>query len=269
MRPLKVFTFSLIFTLVIHADSIYNKIYREHKIVIGISKSYPPLNIINPEGRIGVEIKMIESLSEFMDVKIELLPLDVSEYVAAIQNGKVDMVIAGMSRSMERSKKIWFSRPYLTIHPAGLVDNRILRKTEFGEDIQSQPVTDLWELKKYNNVEFGIKTGSIYSDLVKNEFSGAAIVNFNNNEEGINLLYDFKINVLIHDSLYLEYLVRKNPALGKSFTLLKANQLDEYLCIGLPFGDSILKNQVDTWLDELIRTKKIKEWVEKFSNYEN
>lgn len=250
-------------------QSNFKKIKTEKIITVGIPKNYPPLNFTFNNNRIGIEMEMINHLAQYLDVKVNVVPLDVSDYVNAIETGKVDIVIAGMSRSLERSKSIWFSIPYLSLHPAVLVDNRILKKTAFGEDIEEKPVNDLWELKNFNNIAFAIKKGSIYQELFNTKFPENNKKIITTNEEGLELLLNYEVNAFVHDSLYFDYLLRKNPAIEKSFKLLKANDHVEYLSIGLPFGDNILKNQIDIWINEIIRTKKMDEWIKQFNADEN
>ncbi|MDH4201008.1 MAG: transporter substrate-binding domain-containing protein [Spirochaetia bacterium] len=246
-------------------QNIYNKIILQKTMAIGISQNYPPLNILDKNGqRNGIELEMIQSLAAFLDVKPVLVPLNVQDYVKALEEGRVQLIIAGMSRDLERSKKIWFSAPYLSIYPAALVDNRLIRSTKFGQDIEELPVENLRDLNKAGKLSFIVKEGSIYESLIKNEFNSNKFIRVSSNEEGLEFLNDFKANAFLHDSLYLEYLLKENPGLRKSFTLMRTLNRDEYLCVGIPFGEIILKNQIDAWIAEIIRTKKINQWVDQY-----
>lgn len=261
--------FYIISTTATYSQTVYNKIIQQKTIVIGISQNYPPLNIPGSNGeRSGVEMEMIKSLAEFLGVKPVLVPLSVNEYVKSLEGGKVDLIIAGMSRNLERSGKIWFSDPYLTVYPAALVDNRLIRTTKFGQDIEESPVVNLRDLNKSGKLSFIVKDGSIYEYIVQYEFHSNNFVKVLNNEDGLKLLNDFKANAYLHDSLYLDYLLKDHTGLNKSFTLMRAMNRDEYLCVGIPFGDIILKNQVNVWIAELIRTGTLNHWLNKYLSHE-
>ncbi len=103
---------------------IYDSIRHSGKLRIGISRFYPPLNNTRKENGVlvhyGAELKMGESLADFLGVKPEFISLDVPDYIPAITHRKVDVIIGGLSRNLERGKKIWFSHAYLNITPAAL-----------------------------------------------------------------------------------------------------------------------------------------------------
>jgi ABC-type amino acid transport substrate-binding protein len=69
----------------------------------------------------------------------------------------------------------------------------------------------------------------------------------------------------VHDSLYLQQQHQMHPAYSGSYTLLQGGTRHEHLCIGLPFGDAILKNQIDIFIIEMKRLGKIDQWLEKYS----
>ena len=74
-----------------------------------------------------------------------------------------------------------------------------------------------------------------------------------------------KVNGFVHDSLYLEYLYNTNGSYRSSYKLLKGGKVTEKLCIGLPFGDIILKNQVDLFIAEMKRQGQITEWLKNYN----
>jgi len=248
----------------LNSQSAYNVITKEKTVTIGIAWNYPPLNILEDGARSGIEMEMINSLAEFLGARAILVPLKVSEYVKALEDGRVQLVIAGMSRNLNRASRIWFSDPYISAYPAALLDSRLVQTTKFGQDIEEAPPTNLWDLNQAGALSFIVKEGSVYEDLVKSELHSENFVKVSSNEEALQLLRDFKANAFLHDSLYLEYQLKHNPGMNKSFMLLRAVDRDEQICVGLPFGDVVLKNQVNTWIAELIRTKKIHRWIEKY-----
>ncbi len=243
--------------------AVYSSIMREKKVRVGISKDYPPLNFKAGAG--GAEIEMIRRFGEFLGVGVELVPLDVEEYADAIRKRRVDMVIAGFSRNLERGRAIWFSKPYMTVTPGVLADGRSIPQTRFGEQFERAPVSTIWDLKRMPDFRFAVKKGSAYQQILESSFSDMPRVLVGTNEEGLDMLQKGAVDGFVHDSLYLEHLYGNSAKLRSSFVLLKGGGRTESLCVGLPFGDSVLKTQVDYFIDEIIRLGLMDEWLKKYS----
>ncbi len=242
---------------------VYSSIMKEKTVRVGISKDYPPLNFNG--GARGAEIEMIRRFGDFLGVRVILVPLEVEEYAAAIQARRIDMVIAGFSRNLERGRVIWFSKPYISVTPGVLADSRSIPQTRFGEQFEQAPLSSIWDLTRLPNFRFAVKKGSSYQHLLETTFPDMRRVIVVSNEEGLDLLRKGAVDGFVHDSLYLEYLYGNSAKLRNAYVLLKGGGRFEHLCVGLPFGDVILKNQVDMFIDEITRMGLVEEWLKKYS----
>jgi len=241
---------------------VYQKIIKSGEVTIGISKHYPPLNF--DAGRKGVDIELARELGKFLGAKVRLVPLEVTDYVPSLTNGKIDVLMAGLSRNLPRGKKIWFSEPYITLTPAVLAGKRSLPQTKYGEEFEEAPIKTLWDLERLSRFKYAVKKGSSYEDLLKQKMPGAPVVYYKTNEEGLTLLEKGKVDGLVHDSLYLQHLYNTGSKFRSQYTLLQGGNQVEKICLGLPFGDIILKNQVDIFVLELLRLGVIEVWLEKY-----
>ena len=83
------------------------------KIKIGTEGAYPPWNGMNAAGELeGAEIDLVFDLCARMNAECELVAQDWDGIIPALQNGKYDAIIAGMSITTERMKVINFSQGY-------------------------------------------------------------------------------------------------------------------------------------------------------------
>ncbi len=90
------------------------------KIRIGTEGAYPPWNNMNAAGELeGAEIDLALDLCERMNAECEFVAQDWDGIIPALQNGKYDAIMAGMSITEERMEKIDFSIGYMT-EPASL-----------------------------------------------------------------------------------------------------------------------------------------------------
>lgn len=248
---------------VVEGADAYNRIAAKKEIRIGISRHYPPLNFKG--GKSGLEMEMARELGRFLNVKVTLVKLPVSEYVSALKSNRVDIILAGFSRNLKRGRVIWFSKPYLSVTPGVLARKSALPQRRFGDEFEERPVSSIWDLKSLTRFSFAVKKGSAYEELLKEHFPNMKRVIVKSNDEGIRLLKKGRVKGFVHDSLYLKYLHGTSASLRSRYRLLEGGDQKEEICIGLPFGDVVLKNQIDLFVDEMIRTGRIRSWLEKYN----
>ena len=83
------------------------------KIKIGTEGAYPPWNGMNAAGELeGAEIDLVFDLCARMNAECELVAQDWDGIIPALQNGKYDAIMAGMSITEERMQVINFSQGY-------------------------------------------------------------------------------------------------------------------------------------------------------------
>jgi len=83
------------------------------KIKIGTEGAYPPWNGTNAAGELeGAEIDLVFDLCARMKAECELVAQDWDGIIPALQNGKYDAIMAGMSITEERMQVINFSQGY-------------------------------------------------------------------------------------------------------------------------------------------------------------
>ena len=241
----------------------YRDIIQKKALRVAVSMDYPPLNF--NAGEKGVEVEMARGLGAFLGVEVRLVPLPVGRFTAALEQREVDAVIAGYSRSLARAKTVWFSEPYLSVTPAVLADSRSIPQTSYGAEFEQPPIRTIWDLKRLTDFRFAVKKGSAYEDLLAAEFPDMARVVVSSNEEGMDLLRKGAVNGFVHDSLFLEYLYGTSAKLRSTYVLLSGGPRIEKICVGLPFGDTVLKQQVDTFIQETLRLGRVEEWLARYS----
>ena len=99
------------------AGSTFNNILKKEELVAGITGTQPPLNATDKDGKIiGFDADLARAISASMDVKLMISKMSFAELMPALVGGKVDMIISGMTMTLERNKKGLLSAP--TMSPA-------------------------------------------------------------------------------------------------------------------------------------------------------
>ena len=132
------------------------------KIKIGTEGAYPPWNGTNAAGELeGAEIDLAKDLCARMNAECELVAQDWDGIIPALQNGKYDAIIAGMSITDERMKVINFSQGYAN-EPASF------------SVLKSSPLATLQSAGKVN-MDALDSTSSALLDSLKSTLSGKVV----------------------------------------------------------------------------------------------
>ncbi len=100
-----------VLALVFAAGTVQAKDWK--KIRVGVEGAYPPFSYVTPEGELaGFDIDIAKALVAAMGKDIELVPQDWDGIIPALLARKYDAIIASMSITEERKKKVAFSNKY-------------------------------------------------------------------------------------------------------------------------------------------------------------
>jgi polar amino acid transport system substrate-binding protein len=133
---------------------------------IGTSGSYPPLSFKQDGKLAGMEIALAEVVSAQLKIKTRFIEVPLDELIPALNSGKIDVIMSGLSITEERSRKVLFTDPYMEIGQMGII--RIDDLVEW-----SQPRTLLTKGKK-----IGVKKGTTGEQFVDNDLPKAYVVRF-------------------------------------------------------------------------------------------
>jgi polar amino acid transport system substrate-binding protein len=82
-------------------------------LVVGTSADYPPYESIDASGNfVGFDMDLVRAVGEKLGVEVEIQDMPFDTLIAAVQEGKIDAVIAAMQATAERDKMVDFTIPY-------------------------------------------------------------------------------------------------------------------------------------------------------------
>lgn len=177
-------------------------------IRIATEGAYAPWNFTNASGELdGFEVELMHELCERMNAECELMAQAWDGIIPALEAGRYDAIMAGMSITEERRKVISFSRAYATtpaifvapkgtaVAMAGLAEDR-LDLDEVSED--ERVLLDQVEAT-FAGLTIGVQTATIHENFIR-EFIPSAEVSTYDTQENLDLdLEAGRIDVALAD----------------------------------------------------------------------
>jgi polar amino acid transport system substrate-binding protein len=95
-----------------HADDLAT-IRQRGTLLVGVKTDYPPFGFRLPSGEIvGIEPALAADVAKSLGVKLELVPVSISNRIALLRQGKVDLLIATMNDTLARRQEVTVVKPF-------------------------------------------------------------------------------------------------------------------------------------------------------------
>ena len=165
------------------------QIKKNKKLVVATSPDYPPFEFMVSEGGkskiVGADIDLAQKIADKLGVELELKAMDFDALVPALQAGKVDMVITGMTPNEKRKKAVDFSDIYFKGENAVIVNAKDagkftsedqLKKAKLGVQKGSTQETYVKDNLKVTNYKALVAVPDLIADM-KNGNIDAVVLN--------------------------------------------------------------------------------------------
>ena len=161
----------------------FKRVLERGKVVVGVKADYKPWGFRDSSGKlIGMEIDMAQDVADALGVELEMVPVQSSNRMQFLQQGKIDLMIATMSDKANRRKIIGVPDPNYYTSGTNVLGKKGVVK-QWG-DLKGKPVCG--------------KQGAFYNKVVSQRY-GAKIVAFVNNAEAKQALRDGKCIAWVYD----------------------------------------------------------------------
>lgn len=84
------------------------------KLVMATNAAFEPYEFIENEKIVGIDADMAQAVCDILGYELEISDMEFDSIITAVQSGKADIGVAGMTVTEERLKNINFTDPYTT-----------------------------------------------------------------------------------------------------------------------------------------------------------
>ncbi len=219
------------------------------KLIMSTNASFPPYEMVADDGSFeGIDVEIAGAIADKLGLELVIDDMDFNGALLAVQNGKSDIVMAGVSVTEDRKLVMNFSNSYATgVQVVIVKEGSDVTMDNLGEKmIGCQAAT----------------TGYIYaSDTPENGGYGEDHVTaYDNGASAVQALLNGQVDCVIIDSAPAKEYVAANPGL----TILEGAWVEEEYAIGLNKDNTALLDAVNQALDELTKDGTIQSIIDKY-----
>ena len=218
------------------------------KLIMSTNAEFPPYESTDDDGNfIGIDIEIAQAIADKLGLELVIDDMGFDAALLAVQQGKSDIVMAGVSVTDDRELVMDFSVSYATGVQVVIIKE--------GSDVNMDNLGE-----KMIGTQLGT-TGYIYaSDTPDNGGYGEDhVIGFDNGMTAVQALMSGSVDCVIIDKAPAMEYVAANPGL----TILKGNWVEESYAIGVDDGNTALQAAINDALNALIADGTVQQIIDK------
>jgi len=221
------------------------------KIIIGVKEDSKPFGFVKDGIYQGFDIDIAKEISKNIfneedEKHIEFVPVKASERIYALNDGKVDIIIATLSINERRRQIIDFSVPYYVA----------------GQTLMLPQLSKVTSIEQLNGKNIAVVLGTTGEKTVRMLAPNANAVGAMNYKEAFKFLSSGSVSAILADDSLLYGLLSEN----RGYKLLNSRYTEEFYAVGLRRGKEnlALKNKINGTLKELQNNGRLNRIKEKW-----
>ena len=214
------------------------------KLTMATNAAFPPYEMTTDAGEFeGIDIETAQAIADKLGLELQIDDMDFDAALLSVQQGKADIVMAGVTVTDERKAVMDFSDSYATGIQSIIVPE--------GSDIASPD--DLAGKK------IGTQRGTTGYIYCTDDFGEDAVVAYDSGLTAVQALNNGQVDAVVIDNAPAKEYVAANPGLK----VLETSYAEEDYAIGMAKGSS-LEDAVNAALEELKADGTLQAIVDKY-----
>ena len=204
---------------------------QEGKLIMSTNAAFPPYEMTDDNGNVvGIDADIAAAIAEKLGLELVIDDMDFDSALLAVQQGKSDMVMAGVSVDPEREAVMDFSTSYATGVQVIIVKE--------GSDVT---------LDNLGDQLIGTQRGTTGEIYCTDDYGADHVAAYDNGISAVQALMNDQVDCVVIDQAPALEFVAANPGL----TVLETAYANEDYAIGVNKGNTALLDAINTALAEL------------------
>ena len=220
------------------------------ELVMATNAEFPPYEYHEGGEIIGIDVEIAQAIAEKLGKTLKIEDMNFDSVIAAVQTGKADIGVAGLSVTEDRLVNVDFTDTYATTYQVIIVkeDSTIAAKADLKDKtigVQENTTGDL-----------------LISD--DEELGDVVVDRYKKGTEAVQALLQNKADAVVIDQATAEVFVQQTEGLK----ILPTEYTIEHYAIAVAKDNTELKDSINEALNELKESGELQEIVDKYISAE-
>lgn len=216
----------------------------EGKLTMSTNAQFPPYEMTTDDGGFeGIDVEIATAIAEKLGLELDILDMDFDSALLAVQQGKSDIVMAGVTVNEDRQLVMDFTDSYATGVQVIIVKE--------GSDVT---------IDNMGEGLIGTQRGTTGNIYCTDDYGEEHVMAYDDGFTAVQALMNGQVDCVVIDNAPAQEFVKNNPGL----TILDTEYANEDYAIGLNKGNTALLDAINTALNELISDGTVQTIIDKY-----
>ena len=216
----------------------------EGKLTMSTNAQFPPYEMTTDDGGFeGIDVEIATAIAEKLGLELDILDMDFDSALLAVQQGKSDIVMAGVTVNEDRLLVMDFTDSYATGVQVVIVKE--------GSDVT---------IDNMGEGLIGTQRGTTGNIYCTDDYGEEHVVAYDDGFTAVQALMNGQVDCVVIDNAPAQEFVKNNAGL----TILDTEYAVEDYAIGLNKGNTALLDAINGALAELISDGTVQSIVDKY-----
>lgn len=214
------------------------------KLTMSTNAQFPPYEMTTDDGGFeGIDVEIATAIAEKLGLELDILDMDFDSALLAVQQGKSDIVMAGVTVNDDRLLVMDFSTSY-----ANGVQVVIVKE---GSDIT---------IDNMGEGLIGTQRGTTGNIYCTDDYGEEHVVAYDDGFTAVQALVNGQVDCVVIDNAPAQEFIKNNAGLA----ILDTEYANEDYAIGVNKGNSALLDAINGALEELIADGTVQSIIDKY-----
>ena len=216
----------------------------EGKLTMSTNAQFPPYEMTTDDGGFeGIDVEIAGAIAEKLGLELDILDMDFDSALLAVQQGKSDIVMAGVTVNEDRLLVMDFTDSYATgVQVVIVKEGSDVTMDNMGEGL------------------IGTQRGTTGNIYCTDDYGEEHVVAYDDGFTAVQALMNGQVDCVVIDNAPAQEFVKNNAGL----TILDTEYAVEDYAIGLNKGNTALLDAINGALAELISDGTVQSIVDKY-----
>ncbi len=218
------------------------RIQEKGVITVSLNRDYPPFSMEKAGTVFGLDVDIAHLLADMLNVKVRFIrPETYDQQIPKLLAGESDIIMAAMTRTVERGLQVSFSTPYFEVSQAALVRRD---KAPSG----ASAYFDLLEIKE---LRLGVKVGTTHEAFAQQIFPSEAIRGYPTAAAAAQAVVRGEVDAMVADSPFVQIWRNTHVQLYSKINALLQPVTREFYAFAIRPGGPDFLNWLNLFVDQI------------------